>query len=454
MMAAPERSLHEILRGNPLAFGKRILGIRRWEGQQRIRLAIERHRRTIVRSGNSLGKTHEFASSAVEWLTTNPGGRLLAIGPTYDQVRDGLWKDIRKAYAASKFPLGGRMMADRWVLDDGWDGAIVAVDNQAAIQGRRGKKCFLLLDEAHGIDADLWKTVESLMTAEGSRMVAGGNPLFPHGKFFENHSNPLWHQIHLSAFDHPNIRDQREVVPGAITQLWIDEMRAQYGENSPEWIARVLGEFPAEGTSQLISLATLDASAKAITGIDEKPRAGLDVALDGDQCVLVIYDKNRRLIHCEAWRERDTMVTAGRAIATCQRFGAILRVDRIGIGAGVADRVREQGYPVDLVDFGAGPVGDWSEMIPAETKLKNRRAELYYAMRMLLRAGQVSIGEQWKEVRADLCAPTYSYDSTGAIVIEKKDSIRKRIGRSPDHGDASVIALSNCVNDGPGVEFF
>jgi hypothetical protein len=40
-----------------------------------------------------------------------------------------------------------------------------------------------------------------------------------------------------------------------------------------------------------------------------------------------------------------------------------------------------------------------------------------------------------------LCAPTWSLGSSG-ILIESKDDIRKRLGRSTDKGDAVVMALS------------
>ena len=45
------------------------------------------------------------------------------------------------------------------------------------------------------------------------------------------------------------------------------------------------------------------------------------------------------------------------------------------------------------------------------------------------------------DLRADLCAPTWSLGSSG-ILIESKEDIRKRIGRSTDKGDAVVMALA------------
>jgi hypothetical protein len=44
-------------------------------------------------------------------------------------------------------------------------------------------------------------------------------------------------------------------------------------------------------------------------------------------------------------------------------------------------------------------------------------------------------------LRADLAAPTYEVSARG-LLIESKDDLRKRLGRSPGKGDAVVMALS------------
>jgi hypothetical protein len=44
-------------------------------------------------------------------------------------------------------------------------------------------------------------------------------------------------------------------------------------------------------------------------------------------------------------------------------------------------------------------------------------------------------------LRADLASPTWKLTPRG-IVIESKDEIRARLGRSPGKGDAVVMALS------------
>jgi hypothetical protein len=43
------------------------------------------------------------------------------------------------------------------------------------------------------------------------------------------------------------------------------------------------------------------------------------------------------------------------------------------------------------------------------------------------------------EILSDLCAPRYELRASG-IVVEAKEHIKARIGRSPDVGDAVVLA--------------
>ena len=44
---------------------------------------------------------------------------------------------------------------------------------------------------------------------------------------------------------------------------------------------------------------------------------------------------------------------------------------------------------------------------------------------------------------AELAAIKYKFTSRGAIQIEAKDEMKKRLGHSPDRSDAIVLAIAN-----------
>jgi len=136
--------------------------------------------------------------------------------------------------------------------------------------------------------------------------------------------------------------------------------------------------------------------------------------------------------------------------------GANVHIDSIGVGAGVVDRFDEAGISVDGVDNGSKAVGDWLDLTD-EVVFANRRAELHWVLRRALQEGVAHIPRElngqpnplWVEARW----PQYEF-KIGAgmtrLIVEKKDKIKKRHGRSPDHLDAALYAWSR---SGGAVEF-
>jgi hypothetical protein len=55
-----------------------------------------------------------------------------------------------------------------------------------------------------------------------------------------------------------------------------------------------------------------------------------------------------------------------------------------------------------------------------------------------------------EQLAADLVAPRYWLDSQGRRVVEPKADTKKRLGRSPDRGDAVVMAC--CVAASSGLQ--
>jgi hypothetical protein len=75
-------------------------------------------------------------------------------------------------------------------------------------------------------------------------------------------------------------------------------------------------------------------------------------------------------------------------------------------------------------------------------RMVNKRAEMLWRMREVLDPdhGLPICLPPGRMVKADLCAARWHL-TAGGILIEDKDDIRSRIGRSPDVGDALCLAL-------------
>lgn len=75
-------------------------------------------------------------------------------------------------------------------------------------------------------------------------------------------------------------------------------------------------------------------------------------------------------------------------------------------------------------------------------KMRNKRAEMYWRMRDALdpNAGDDLALPPGTELLADLCSARYEVSSAG-VKVEEKEKIKERIGRSPDIGEAVMMAL-------------
>lgn len=121
-------------------------------------------------------------------------------------------------------------------------------------------------------------------------------------------------------------------------------------------------------------------------------------------------------------------------------------VDRIGIGAGIVDRLKELGVPV---------IGVNSAETPYDKELfANKRAEMWWGMLDWLSDSPCRLPND-QELISDLSAPSYRFNSSGKRLLESKDSMRARGVRSPDGADAlaltfaePIVAASNRNNFG------
>ena len=426
-------------------FPRDVLGVTQWEGQQRVMRALQKHRRVVVKSGHNVGKTHLVGSLVLTFGSIYQNARILTTANTFHQVRQNVWGEIRSQYYASRFPLGGEMLNTEWKVGPRWEAVGLSTDKPDSFQGKHAPHVLIIFDECQDISRDIFTAAKTMMSGANCYWLCIANPTRCSGPFFDLCHDPDWHCETLSCLDHPNVIAGRQVMPG-VSADFVEDYRRREGEDSPEWAARIIGEFPASDDVSLISLALVE-SAQDGEPVNEGVHMGVDVARFGsDENVLLVMD-DRVCVALESWRGADMMATTGRILAAMQEYDCLaenVHIDVIGIGAGVVDRLREQGHQVDGVNFGAGAVGDWAGIVSQEIEFLNRRVELYWACRELLKRGELIIPAkpEFRRIITDICSPRYEYMSDRKIKLEPKDRIKKRIGRSPDHGDALILALS------------
>lgn len=173
----------------------------------------------------------------------------------------------------------------------------------------------------------------------------------------------------------------------------------------------------------------------------EMDSLGADIARGGRDKTVIARRHGRWFDKALSYPGSDTPngpVTAALIVAAL-RHGAPAHVDVIGVGGSVYDHLDGANIHVVAVNNSKG-----SDEMDRSLQLKfyNKRAELLWKMREALDpdyANENIILPPDPELKADLCCARWKLTSRG-IQVESKDEIKARIGRSPDKGDAYVLA--------------
>lgn len=172
--------------------------------------------------------------------------------------------------------------------------------------------------------------------------------------------------------------------------------------------------------------------------------AGVDVARGGK-------DKTVISPKCGPWlgkqislpgRETPDAPTTLREIVAAIPSGhrPVLQIDVIGVGSAVYDYADAQGFPVRGLNSAQGST---ARDRAGQLTFANKRAEWWWTFREMLdpQHGEEIALPPDRELLADLTAPRWKFTARG-VVIESKDEVRERIGRSPDKGDSCIYAFA------------
>jgi hypothetical protein len=167
----------------------------------------------------------------------------------------------------------------------------------------------------------------------------------------------------------------------------------------------------------------------------------VDVGHKGEDKTVIVTRRGPFVIKVEQWSKRDTVAVAQLVrdrLSLYPKSTAV--VDAIGVGAGVVDQLRNTGHSV--VAFVSSSATHRRDATGTQRFSNSRAAAFWYFREQLDPAfgGQVAI-EPNDDLLRDLSAPRFEVVQGGRIKIELKADIKKRLGHSPDLGDAVVYAF-------------
>ena len=169
--------------------------------------------------------------------------------------------------------------------------------------------------------------------------------------------------------------------------------------------------------------------------------AGVDVARGGRDKTTVCcrYDNYfDEVTSYPGMMTTDGPITANLVSRAINGEPGYINIDVIGVGGSAYDSLKVMYNRVNPINAGEGSTyRDRSGML----KMRNVRAEYYWRLKESLDPlnGDDIALPPGNEILADLCVARYTVTTAG-IQIESKDDIKKRIGRSPDIGEAILLA--------------
>jgi phage terminase large subunit len=468
-------------RNDPVGYASDVLGIKLWSRQVECLEAIRDHQRVAVVSGHKCGKTSLVCAAALWFFDSFEDARVIMTSTTSRQVDSILWRELSMQVSRS-----GRCVACRaqWqgMIDGGTSqyeadlmvarpcehsrivpGTLGSLARTGmvrgfsviqgftaregeAVAGISGKNLMFLADEASGIPDRIFEAIEG-NRAGGARLVMISNGTRTNGKFFDAfHSQAAhWSGHKISAEETPNVEAGRVVIPGLATRDYIDEKRAEWGENSPQYIVRVRGGFPVGEDGKIFTFGLIGESqlrwddaafeGRLFIGVDPAGATGT-----GDDTAIAVR-RGRRVERVRSMRGMDSDAHLMEILRTISEYAMpgerpVVVIDSEGpIGAELRGRIRghlEVDNRFDLVSVRA------SDRAIRDAQIYDRLRDVLAASleRWMRDGGAIPSDSQLEQ---ELHSLEWETGANGRSKVTPKDKLRKTLGRSPDRYDAVAL---------------
>lgn len=249
----------------------------------------------------------------------------------------------------------------------------------------------------------------------------------------------VFHQLYQTALANPD-QWYAGVFTAPETKIISEEelssLRSEMGEDL--YRREFLCDFSADSGGSFIDFqAVREASLRAAPLVNPAPLVfGLDVARYGDDRTVLILRRGALIEDILIWRGRDLMWTASEVSLAVNRLKPrAVFIDSVGLGAGVVDRLKQLGHRVVGVNSGGRPA--------RTDQYANLKAEMWSRMRQWLM--EEAVIPDRLDLKNDLLAPAYDFDSAGRLKIESKENLKGRGLLSTDIADALALTFAQPV---------
>lgn len=471
-------------------FVRDALGVTLDREQQDILSSVQFNPRTSVASGTARGKDFVAACAAISFLYLTPrwntrrelveNTKVALTAPTDRQVKNIMMPEVSRLFNRARqrgIILPGRLNSydirtdnEEWFLT----GFKADEHNHEAWSGFHAVHTMFIITEATGIGDDTFGAIEGNLQGD-SRILLVFNPNTPVGYAARSQRGNRWAKFRLNSLTAPNVIEKRIAIQGQVNYEWVVDKVEQWCtpisaedreeelddfEFEGQWYRpedlfrkKVLGKFPKVSDDVLIPHQWIESAQerwKLAQGkepvSDEIRLLGVDVAGMGRDSTCFCERKGKWVAEMQSRNsggQADHMAVAGDIAARRRRHPRmVVSIDTIGEGAGVFSRCLELDDKRYIISCkyseGAKQFDRDLSDITGQYRFTNMRAYLFWCVRDWLNPKNETgamlppdnqLLEEATEIR-------WSFRSDGKIIIEPKEDIKKRLGRSTDKFDA------------------
>lgn len=443
-----------IWRANPRAFVEDpiIFGATPDKWQAEDLEALPHFQRFAWQACKGPGKT-TFLAWAIWWfLVCFPRPKIAATSISADNLSDNLWAELatwqkKSPLLIDMFDWTKTRIAHKESPEDWWASARTwpktADSNQQGntLAGLHAEYLLFVLDEVGGIPDAVMAAAEAGLandhTGTKCKILMAGNPTHLEGPLWRaaTTERDMWRLREITA--DPNSKDR---TPRVSIQWALDQIK-KYGADNPWVLVNVFGKFPPSSINTLLGpdivSEAMSRKYKESAYSHIQKRLGVDVALQGDDRTVLFPRQGLMAFKPVVMRTQEPADIAARVILAKSRFEQEINfVDATGgWGSGVISHLSAAQHDAHAVQFAGKAIDE---------QYFNKRAEMWWQMCLWIKEGGrlPNIPGLSKE----LTAPTYTLKN-GKFLIEPKDSIKSRLGFSPDMADA--LGLTFALPDQP-----
>lgn len=489
---------------DPHGFCTHVFGENYTEDVVRVMESVRDNPVTIAKSANATGKSHGAARIAAWFYKCFPGAQVYTTAaPPERNLRKILWGEIGSlvekhphVFADDRITQDLNIQRDSLSFITGVTIPMAGTPEQreAKFSGKHAPYLLFIVDEGDAVPPEVYKGIESCMSGGFARLLVMFNPRGEYGPVAQMEKKKLGHVVSLSALVHPNVVLGDDYIRGAVNRettvrrinewcrpLAPDEKpdnecfelprylrgetaRSLSGEQfpplpagwfkviNPAFFYMVLGQYPPQSETQLISRAWVDSAVSRwhtyVATYGERPPvysciAGLDIAEFGKDWNVLTLRHGSYVPQQERWQGLDTDATAIKAHGRLASLGYpyTVNADATGIGSGVAPRMQRLGSVATSVKVASSPTYSTEQ-----GEFFQLRDQLWWSAREWLRdeANHPSSAmlPPDDELIEELTTPMYAIKN-GKIRVTDKDTMKEMLGRSPDKADSLCLTFAD-----------